>query len=299
MSRKILNFGSINIDHVYQVSRFVQPGETRHCVQLATGLGGKGANQSVAIARAGGLVVHFGQLSSVDQWAIDLLSDSGVNTRHIKLVDMPSGHAIIQVDDQGENAILLCSGANLSCDIGQLESLLAVEEGIEYLLLQNECNGLAEAVDFALARGIHVVLNPAPMTESIKKLPLEKVHTLIVNHVEAQMLTGEVGIDAIIRYFQQRFSETQVVLTLGADGVVLLQSNSVIRSNAHKVSVVDTTGAGDAFVGYFLCAIANGDAPEAALKTASAAAAMTVARAGAINAIPIKADVDGFLEAVL
>lgn len=304
MSKKIVNFGSINIDHVYQVPHFVQPGETLNSAQLNTGLGGKGANQSVAIARAGGHVVHFGQVSSADQWAIDLLAASGVATDNIKLVDMPSGHAIIQVDDQGENAILLHGGANQGCDVSELESVLGADKEIEYLLLQNECNGLAEAIDIALARNINVVLNPAPMTESINTLPLNKLHTLIVNQVEAQMLTGEVEVGAMIRYFQRHFGDTQIVLTLGADGVVLLQggdieSGDVIRSEAHDVSVVDTTGAGDTFVGYFLTAMANGDGPASALKSASTAAAITVTRSGAISAIPTRTDVDNFLEVVV
>lgn len=292
---KIVNFGSINIDHVYQVPHFVQPGETLNSAHLETGLGGKGANQSVAIARAGGCVLHLGQVSKADQWALDLLNEASVITDHIKQVDQASGHAIIQVDESGENAILLYGGANQTCDVNQLEQLLDADRECEYLLVQNECNGLSDAIDIALARDIKVVLNPAPMTAQIKSLPLDRLHTLIVNQGEAQALTNQSETEAMIAYFQQRLSNTRVVLTLGGEGAILVHGSSVTRSSAHSVGVVDTTGAGDTFVGYFLNAMADGQDAANALAVASAAAAITVTRAGAISAIPTQGEVADFL----
>lgn len=286
MIKQIVNFGSINIDHVYQVPHFVKPGETLSSSKLTTGLGGKGANQSVAIARSGGTVKHVGQISNTDQWALKELQDSGVDTSGIKQVNQASGHAIIQVDSNGENAILLHGGANQSCDIDDLQRALAKPENVDYLLIQNECNGLSKAIELALNKEIKVALNPAPMSEAIKTLPLHKLDTLIVNQVEAQELSSLIELDSIIDYFQTALPNTRVVLTLGGEGVVLLNGTNIIKVDAHKVDVVDTTCAGDTFVGYFLSSLVQGDNDSIALKKASAAAALTVTRPGAISAIP-------------
>lgn len=295
MIKHIVNFGSINIDHVYKVPHFVTPGETLGSSELTTGLGGKGANQSVAIARSGGVVKHVGQVSNSDQWALKILKDSGVDTSGIKLVDQASGHAIIQVDSQGENAILLHGGANQSCDLKDLYRALGDAESVGYLLMQNECNGLSDAIELALDKGIKIALNPAPMSEVIKALPLHKLDTLIVNQVEAQALSAQIDLDDIIDYFQAELPNTRVVLTLGREGVILLNGDNIIKVPAHTVDVVDTTGAGDTFVGYFLSSLVQGDDDAMALKKASAAAALAVTRAGAISAIPSKLELQRLL----
>ncbi len=297
MSKLIINFGSINIDHVYRVPRFVQPGETLTSTDLNTGLGGKGANQSVAIARAGGHVLHFGQLGKADSWALDVMQQTGVDIDYIKLVEQASGHAIIQVDNQGENAILLHGGANQSCDLSVFEKLLDTTKPISYLLLQNECDGLAAAIDMALARDIKVVLNPAPMSASIKTLPLDKLDTLIVNQTEAQALSGCAEAVDSVAYFKRHYPNTRVVLTLGSEGVMLTHQDEQIRLPAYPVSVLDTTGAGDTFVGYLLRALVEDCSNTEALKQASAAAALAVTRSGAIDAIPTQQDVHHFLNA--
>lgn len=295
MIKQIVNFGSINIDHVYQVPHFVTPGETLGSSKLTTGLGGKGANQSVAIARSGGVVKHVGQISSSDQWALKILKDSGVDTSGIKQVDQASGHAIIQVDSQGENAILLHGGANQSCDIKDLHQALDDAGSIGYLLMQNECNGLSDAIELALDKEIKIALNPAPMSDSIKALPLNKLDTLIVNQVEAQALSAQTDLDDIIVYFRAELPNTRVVLTLGGEGAILLNGDSMIKVAAHKVDAVDTTGAGDTFVGYFLSSLVQGDDDAMALKKASAAAAIAVTRAGAISAIPTEQELHRLL----
>jgi ribokinase len=295
MIKQIVNFGSINIDHVYQVPHFVQPGETLSSSKLEAGLGGKGANQSVAIARSGGVVKHVGQMSKSDQWALQILTDSGVDTSSIKLVEQASGHAIIQVDSQGENAILLHGGANQSCDINDLRQALNEPLSIGYLLLQNECNGLVEAIDLALEKGIKIAFNPAPMSEAIKALPLHKLDTLIVNQVEAQALSEKTEIGQTVAYFEAALPNTRVVLTLGDEGAILLRGGNTKRVASHKVDVVDTTCAGDTFVGYFLSSIVRGDDDATALRKASAAAALTVSESGAISAIPTEQDLQKLL----
>jgi len=290
MTALIVNFGSINIDHVYQVPHFVKPGETLASLSLSTGLGGKGANQSVAAAKAGANVAHIGRVSSNDQWAVELLNSAGVDTRYIELVECASGHAIIQVDAQGENAIVLHGGANQSFTKEELhavfENISASGDSIEYLLMQNECNLLAQALDTAHALGIKTVLNPAPMTADIKELPLHQLDTLIVNQGEAEALCDTADIDYMVQQFKHLAPKTRVVITLGGDGAVLLSNGETTRVKAPAVTVVDTTAAGDTFVGYFLAGLVEGLDDKDALQRACLAASTTATREGAIASIP-------------
>lgn len=292
MKSKIINFGSINIDHVYQVPHFVTPGETLSSLELVTGLGGKGANQSAAIARAGVSVAHVGRVSKADMWAVELLASTGVSTDHIELVEGASGHAIIQVDIQGENAIVLHGGANQSFSIEAIESALIDNQQASHLLMQNETNLLAEAFELAHARSVKLVLNPAPMTNNIKDLPLAKVDTLIVNQGEAEALCGAQNLDQIIKEMMALAPQTRVVVTLGGDGAILLVNGQVMRINSPSVDVVDTTGAGDTFVGYFLAGVVEGMSDHEALQRACLAASIAVTRQGAIMAIPELSEVN-------
>ena len=291
MKSKIINFGSINIDHVYRVPHLVKPGETLSSLDLVTGLGGKGANQSVAIARAGVSVAHVGRVFKGDRWAVALLASTGVDTDNIALIEGASGHAIIQVDDQGENAIVLHGGANQSFSIADIESALNHNQQARYLLMQNETNLLAETFELAQAKGIKIVLNPAPMTDNIKDLPLAKLDTLIVNRGEAEALCGAADIDQMTQQMAALAPQTRVVVTLGGDGAMLLANGEVTHMNSPSVDVVDTTGAGDTFVGYFLAGVAEGMNDHDALQRACLAGSIAVTRQGAITAIPDRSEV--------
>ena len=292
MKSKIINFGSINIDHVYRVPHLVKPGETLSSLDLVTGLGGKGANQSVAIARAGVSVAHVGRVFKGDTWAVALLASTGVDTDNIALIEGASGHAIIQVDDQGENAIVLHGGANQSFSIADIESALNHNQQARYLLMQNETNLLAETFELAQAKGIKIVLNPAPMTDNIKDLPLAKLDTLIVNQGEAEALCGAADIDQMTQQMAALAPQTRVVVTLGGDGAMLLANGEVTHMNSPSVDVVDTTGAGDTFVGYFLAGVAEGMNDHDALQRACLAGSIAVTRQGAITAIPDRSEVN-------
>ena len=292
MKSKIINFGSINIDHVYRVPHLVKPGETLSSLDLVTGLGGKGANQSVAIARAGVSVAHVGRVFKGDTWAVALLASTGVDTDNIALIEGASGHAIIQVDDQGENAIVLHGGANQSFSIADIESALNHNQQARYLLMQNETNLLAEAFELAQEKGIKIVLNPAPMTDNIKDLPLAKLDTLIVNRGEAEALCGAADIDQMTQQMAALAPQTRVVVTLGGDGAMLLANGEVTHMNSPSVDVVDTTGAGDTFVGYFLAGVAEGMNDHDALQRACLAGSIAVTRQGAIKAIPDRSEVN-------
>lgn len=286
MSNFILNFGSINIDHVYRVPHFVRPGETLSSVQLDSGLGGKGANQSVALAKAGANVKHVGRVSVTDQWAIELMASSGVDVDLISTVSEASGHAIIQVNKQGENAIVLYGGANQTFQYTELEQLFEHNAEAEFLLMQNECNLLASAFELAHQQGIKLVLNPAPMTNDIKALPLQLLDTLIVNQLEAEALTEEIEIDDITNKLTSMLPNTRCIITRGAQGAILLSKNKRIEVPAPAVNVVDTTGAGDTFVGYFLAGLLKNLSEIESLNMATQAAALAVTGPGAISSIP-------------
>lgn len=297
MAKKIINYGSINIDYVYKTPHIVRPSETLNTLSLSKGLGGKGANQSVAIARSGGDVLHVGQVCIDDDWALSLMQESGVNTHYVTQVEEPSGHAIIQVDERGENAILLFGGANQSCRLASLEKAIDETGSTAYLLLQNECNDIEAAFNVALKNNIKVVLNPAPMSDEIRALPLDKLDTLIVNELEAQALSGCSDRDGIIAFMRSQYPHTRVVITLGSRGSILVTSEGLLKLEPTLVEVVDTTCAGDTFVGYFLQGLVSGLGDHAALKRASVAAALAVTQHGAINAIPYLNNVNELLNA--
>lgn len=286
----ILNVGSINIDHTYRVPHLVKPGETLASRDLVTGLGGKGANQSVALANAGASVSHIGRVSSSDQWAVELMASHGVDMTLTQLVDEPSGHAIIQVDDHAENAIVLHGGANQTFDSIALKKTLQQYAHADMLLLQNECNLVADTFEFARSLDLTLAFNPAPMSEEINALPLDQLDTLIVNQGEAQALTRKTEVEDIIKQLMQRLPKTRVVITLGKSGAKLIHNKHVTHANNPRVSAIDTTCAGDTFVGFFLAGLSNKLSDTAALETACRAASLAVTRPGAIASIPTLAD---------
>lgn len=288
-------FGSINIDQVYRVPHLVRPGETLSSVSLSTVLGGKGANQSVALARAGATVAHVGRIGSADAQLLTTLSEAGVDVGGVERVDAVSGHAIIQVDDAGENAIVLHGGANLGFDSDALSHLLQGANRGDWLLMQNECDGLEAAFALAAERGLRIAFNPAPMAPPVLELPLEQVELLIVNETEASMLSGvDVAADpqAIDAGLARRCPDAMRVLTLGGRGAQLVQGESCFRSEPPAVDVVDTTGAGDTFVGFLLAALMSGTPPADALRRAVTAGALAVTVSGATPSIPDAAAVD-------
>ena len=292
----VYNFGSINIDLIYRVPHLVKPGETLSSRSMDTVLGGKGANQSVAVARAGTSVKHVGRIGGSDQWAVQQMADLGVDVSLVEVIEGPSGHAIIQVDDAGENSIILHGGANQSFSRDVLENHLVNANEADWLLIQNECNNLAEAFDIAIAKGMRIAFNPAPMTADVRDLPLHKCDVLIVNETEAELLSGLTDPDAVLVELAKRYPQTQLVMTLGSKGALLQSESQVYRRDAMSVEVVDTTGAGDTFVGYFLASLIDGLDHEACLHRACAAAALSVTKAGATPSIPAAAEVEALLQ---
>ena len=285
---KIYNYGAINIDHIYQVPHLVKPGETLSSSSYQQVLGGKGANQSIALAKAGAQVLHIGRCNKSDQWAIEQLSQAGVNCDLVEGVDQPSGHAIIQVDQQAENCIVLFGGANQSFSPQDIKSALQGAVAGDWLLLQNECSNVADAVNYAAEAQLQVVLNPSPMLDNIKEFPLHKVSLLVVNELELQQLLQREceSKEQMIEQVRKAFPDTDVVVTLGAQGAMWINAKEQIQVDAYVVEVVDTTAAGDTFLGFLLAAIGRGESKKAALIAGCKASSLAVQRLGASSSIP-------------
>ena len=297
---KILNFGSLNIDHVYQVPHFVQPGETLSAGELTFCAGGKGLNQSVAAARAGARVIHAGAIGPEGGFLCDLLREAGADVSHLLRLDAPTGHAIIQVAPDGQNAILVYGGANRRLSAEYIDRMLALGEPGDLALVQNETNAVGDIIRRAAARGLRVVFNPSPFPTDPAALPLERVSLFMVNALEAAQLAArspEAEPSAILDALQARFPQAAIVMTLGGRGAIWAQGKDRFFQPAFPVQAVDTTGAGDTFCGYFLAGLCRDLPVPECLKAACAASAIAVSRPGAAPAIPQAAEVAAFFGA--
>ena len=284
----IYNLGSINIDHFYRLPHLPAPGETLAATGYAVGLGGKGANQSAAAAKAGARVVHIGAVGPEGGWCIDRLQGWGVDTSAIVRIGTATGHAIINVDAGGENAIVIYPGANRAMPLAVVEAGLAAARPGDTLLIQNETAHQVEAAEIARARGLHVVYSAAPFDVAAVRAVLKNVSVLAVNAVEADQLCAAMGVtlDAL--------PVPEILVTRGSQGAEWRGDGKVFTARPLRVEAVDTTGAGDTFAGYFAAGRDAGLTPAEALDLAGAAASLKVTRPGTADAIPARAEVDAF-----
>ena len=283
---KIYNLGSVNIDYVYQVDHIVKPGETIASANMQIFPGGKGLNQSIALARAGAQVIHGAVLGSDGDFLLRTMEASGVDTSRIAKTEYPSGHAIIQVDKNGQNCILLFAGTNHQIDRAYIESFLTDAEKDDILLLQNETNALDIAFEVAHQKQMQIVFNPSPFHTDIKKLPLSYVTWWFCNEIEGAALFGSDNPKEIAKNFTCQFPDSNLILTLGTEGSVFIHADTYLEQPIYKVKAVDTTAAGDTFTGYFIAAVTSGKAVADALDIAAKAASITVSRMGAAGSIP-------------
>lgn len=293
MSR-VLNFGSLNLDYVYAVDHFVRPGETTSALERKVFCGGKGLNQSIALARAGAEVSHAGAVGAADGGPLlEILRESGVDVSLVAARDCASGHAIIQVDASGQNCILLYGGANTTITEKEIDRALSSFGEGDFLLLQNEVIHVDAMMRKAKARGMKIVFNPSPMDAKIAAMPLELCDYLLLNEIEAGDLCG-VGEGDLLERICKKFPQAAVVLTMGKEGACYFAPSleMPLWHGIYQVPVVDTTAAGDTFTGYFLAAIAGGKSVEWALQVASKAAAIAVSRPGAAPSIPCMRETD-------
>ncbi len=276
----IWNFGSINLDHVYRVPHLVNAGETLTASAYSVGLGGKGANQSVAAARAGAVCRHIGAVGRDGAWAREVLAKAGVDVSGIVVGDIPTGHAVINVDPGAENSIVIYPGANRALTAPSLDGAVAGD----ILLLQNETSAQVEAAARGAALGLRVIYSAAPFEPEAVRAVLPHVSLLIMNAGEARALRAAMGSTPPV----------EMIVTHGADGAEWI-GPAPLFVPAFGVDPVDTTGAGDCFAGTLAAALDAGAMPEAAMLRASAASAVQVTRAGAAEAMPSVQEVEAFL----
>lgn len=247
---RILNLGSLNIDYVYRMERIVAPGETLASTAFSRGAGGKGLNQSIALARAGAKVCHAGCLGREADWLREPLQAERVDTARLHAVDQPAGHAIIQVDAAGRNAIVLHGGANLALKLDRLPDMFEGFGPGDWFLTQNETSCVPGALAAARARGLTVCFNPAPMHAAVTGYPLAAVDWLVVNEHEGSELGGGEAPTDILRGLRRRCPRATLILTLGAAGAWGAPPvGAPVFVAAPKVRSVDTTAAGDTFIG--------------------------------------------------
>ena len=286
----IVNLGSINVDYVYGVERIARPGETIAAKSFSRGLGGKGANQSIAAAMAGAAVRHVGAVGADGEWTVERLAAAGVDTADIARIEAATGHAIIEVDAAGENVIVIWGGANRALARDHVEDAIARAAPGDWLLLQNETSMGAEAVAAGRARGLKVCYSAAPFSAAATAALIADVDIVAVNESEAGLLADHYGgsLAAV--------PAAALLITRGAEGATYRTAAAEIAVPAVKPErIVDTTGAGDTFLGYFLAALDIEMPVEAALRRAAAAAALQIQKPGAADAIPTAAEVDALL----
>lgn len=288
---KVLNFGSLNLDYVYQVDHIIIPGETQATKSRNTFCGGKGLNQSIALAKAGIPVYHAGQIGEEGDILLETCKANGVNTEFIKKVPGPSGHTVIQVDKNGQNSILLFGGSNRSITREFVDEVFSNFEKDDILLLQNEVNELDYIIDTAYEKGMMIILNPSPYDSALDACDLSKVSLFLVNEIEGFQITGEKEPEKILAKIKEVYPKAKIVLTLGGDGSVYQDETGIYHQGIFKVKAVDTTAAGDTFTGYFISSILDGTPVQEGLKLAAKASAIAVSRPGATDSIPLREEV--------
>lgn len=297
---KILSFGSLNIDYVYSVPHFVKKGETLSAKELNVYTGGKGLNQSIALARAGVETYQAGAIGTDGMFLLEQLKEAGVNTDLVKILDdVRTGNAIIQNDDEGDNCIVLFGGANQAITKEQVDEVFEDFTNEDYLLIQNEINELPYIVEKANEEGMKIILNPSPMNEKILKLPLDQIDYFILNEIEAMQILEmdepeEIDGKYIAGLLHARFPDATIVLTLGSEGSVCISGDEYVEQSIYKVKAVDTTAAGDTYTGYFIAGILNGKTIKEAMDIASKASAIAVTRQGAAPSIPVLEEVEKY-----
>lgn len=287
MIMKVLSFGSCNIDYVYRVDHLVRAGESLISKGREVFSGGKGLNQSIAAARGGAEVYFAGCIGNDGEFLADVLKESGVHLDYVKRVDEPNGHAIIQVDDNGENSIFTYKGTNEAITEEYIDEVLSHFDEGDILLMQNEISNVPYLVDKGYEKGLKIVFNPSPLNEELKKIDLSKVTYLILNEVEAKDISGKSEPDEFIGFVKKEYPMLKTVLTLGKNGCIYTDGEIRLTHPAFMVKAVDTVGAGDTFAGYFAALVSVGTECAEILKLASAASGIAVSRKGAAPSIPV------------
>lgn len=291
---KVLNFGSLNVDYVYQVDHIMLPGETQSSTRRNVFAGGKGLNQSVALAKAGLPTYHAGQVGNDadGEMLLQVLERNGVDCSLVNRIDGPCGHTVIQVDKNAQNCILLFGGANRCIDAAYRKKVFSQFSAGDVIVLQNEINDLDQVIDEAYEKGMRIVLNPSPFDAYLDRCDWNKVDVFFINEVEGAQISGRGAAEDILAWFREHHPKALVVLTLGGAGSCCMKDGQVYQQEIVPVKAVDTTAAGDTFTGFFLRAYLNGQTIPEALALAARASSVTVSRPGAADSIPTMAELE-------
>ena len=283
---KVLCFGSANLDHVYKVDHFTVPGETQGCLEYNIKCGGKGVNQAIAMAFAGNDTYFAGIIGSDGGLLKDALVDKGVHIDYMKISNKPTGHAIIEVDQSGQNHILLYGGTNKEIDFEYIDEVLSHFSKGDIVVLQNEINNVPYIIERCYEKEMKIFFNAAPYDIAVKNYPIEKVTWLVVNETEGATLSNEEDYEKIIQILKQKYPHTHILFTMGKEGSRVLTDKEDIKVEALKVNAVDTTGAGDTYIGYFVRGIVEEMPLLETAQMATKASAIAVTRFGAVDSIP-------------
>ncbi|MCF0132515.1 MAG: ribokinase, partial [Blautia sp.] len=254
--------------------------------------GGKGLNQSIALAKAGIPVYHAGMIGEGGDILLDACKENGVNTEYLIRTEGPCGHTMIQVDKDGQNSILLYGGSNRTLTKEFVDQVLDNFDKGDIILLQNEVNQLDYIIDKAYEKGMMIILNPSPYDSALDCCDLSKISLFLVNEIEGFQITGEKDPEKILQKIKEIYPEAAIVLTLGGEGSVYQDDTGIYHQGIYKVKAVDTTAAGDTFTGYFISSILDGLPVQEGLKLAAKASAIAVSRPGATASIPLREEVE-------
>lgn len=293
---RILNFGSLNMDYVYEVEHFVEPGETMSSKSLYVNCGGKGLNQSIAAAKAGNVVLHAGFVGKGGEALQEKLVENGVDVSLLRTTEESCGHAMIQVDRNGQNCILLYGGTNQLFTKEYINETLDKFGNEGLVLLQNETNLVGYMIEEAHNRGLMTALNAAPMDAKVLGYPLQLLDWLIVNEVEGKQIAGCQKDEDILPVLKEKYPNGNILLTLGSRGALCYTKGETYKIGSYQVEVVDTTAAGDTFSGYFLYGVLNGASISEALLLATTASTLAIGKKGASDSVPLKTEVDQVLK---
>ena len=288
---RVLNIGSLNLDHVYNVDHIIAPGETEATGGLNLYLGGKGINQSMALAKAGVEVYHGGLIGDDGQPFLDACAEYGVNAKYIRMIEEKTGHTVIQIDKHGQNSILLYGGANQCLTESYVDEVLADFASGDILLLQNEVNLLPYIVDKAYEKGMVIALNPSPYNEKLDAVDMTKISIFLLNEVEGAQISGSTDPKEILKVMLEKFPHARIVLTLGKDGAIYADKAETYFQPIFPVKTVDTTAAGDTFTGYFLAGLTEGMPIPDILRMSAKASSIAATRSGAVPSIPYRKEV--------
>ena len=283
---RVLNLGSMNVDYVYSVPHIIIPGETLATGGRNTFAGGKGLNQSIAMAKAGLPVYHAGITGNGGEMLVETLQQNHVDTSLIQTYDGPVGHTVIQVDKNGQNCILLFGGGNQCLTKEFIDETLSQFGSEDVLVLQNEVNLMPYIIDSAAEKGLKIVLNPSPFREEILQWNLKHIGVFFINEIEGAQIAETQAPEEILKWFAAEYPDAVVVLTLGSEGSQCLAQGEVYTQKIYPAKAVDTTAAGDTFSGFFLAQWLAGKTIPECLDLAARASSITVSREGAAGSIP-------------